>query len=258
MSDTADATDRYHLTRFDDCYECEQYLIRSQGRLDVTAFNSSYETTYGNKHTYVVKGKIPPNKDVNGNMFTTVDQEYDLHVGANRIEQVDKDYELTVKGDVRVDLEKTLTAIIKGEVNINLKSLRIEAAEKIILKVGNSFIIIDPCHIYINAPAMIYENSGGSPGKDMGPMTMQNIVDATLAEPGDKWNERLTDCTDSTGSAGTRQVHTVTPTPGTPCTSVTNGVACNFSGATGTASQAASSLGGSTNAAADPPTLPAP
>jgi len=224
---------RYHLMRYDDTYNCEQLLMRSQGRLDVTAYASSFETTYGNKNVKVVKGMTPEGQPIGGNMYTTVDQEYDLHVGTSRYEQVEKDYELTVKGNVRADLEKNLSAVIKGDVSIGLNSLTIEATETITLKVGQSFIIIKNCEIYINAPAMLYENSGGSPQSAVA-VTLQNVTDATLAEPGDQWNKRLTPCTDQGppgggGPPGPPPTHTVTPTPAPDCDTVINGVACNFS-----------------------------
>lgn len=224
-----DSPERYHLVRHDDTYNCEQYLLRSQGRLDVTAFASSFETIHGNKNTNVVKGKLPNGQPVGGNMYTTVEQEYDLHVGGNRYEQVGKDYELTVKGDVRADLQKSLTAVIKGEVSIALDSLVIEATKKITLKVGQSFIVIDPCEIWINAPAMIYENSGGSPDKALA-VTMQNVADATAAEPGDQWNKRTTDCSDQPKTHGQRGTHTEKPTPAPACDKIVDGVACNFLG----------------------------
>jgi uncharacterized protein involved in type VI secretion and phage assembly len=240
-----DKTERYHLVRYDDSYNCEQYLLRSQGRLDVTAFMSSFETTYGNKNVTVLKGKLPDGTPVGGNMFTTVDQEYDLHVGTNRYEQVDKDYELTVKGNVRAELEKNLTAVIKGDVSIALNSLVIEATKKITLKVGQSFIVIDPCEIHIKAPAMIYENSGGTPGTASA-VVMQNILDAALAEPGDRWNYRVTDCTESDRGHTQRGTHTGKPTPAPDCgkpgtPTAGTALACNFLDSSDSGSSSSSS-----------------
>ena len=218
---------RYHLMRFDDTYNCEQLLMRSQGRLDVTAYAHGFYTTYGNHNVRAVKGVDQNGQPFGGNMYTTVDQEYDLHVGTNRYEQVEKDYEITVKGNVRADLEKNVTAVIKGDVSIGLNSLILEATEKITLKVGQSFITIDHCEIYISAPLMIYENSGGS-AQGATAVTLQNVSDATLAEPGDQWNKRLTPCNVQGPPGGSRTTHTVTPTPAPPCDSSAGGVSCNF------------------------------
>ena len=218
---------RYHLMRYDDTYNCEQLLMRSQGRLDVTAYANSFETTHGNKNVTTVQGTDSNGKPFGGNMFTTVGQEYDLHVGTNRFEQVEKDYEITVKGNVRADLEKNVTAVIKGDVSVAVNSLVLEATEKITLKVGQSSIVIDHCSIYINAPSMIYENSGGS-ATGASAVTLQNVADATLAEPGDEWNKRLTPCDPAGPPGGSRTIHTVTPTPASPCSSVVGGVSCDF------------------------------
>jgi uncharacterized protein involved in type VI secretion and phage assembly len=223
----AAANNRFHLQRFDDTYNCEQILLRSQGRLDVTAYAHSFETTYGNKNLRTVKGTDKDGKPFGGNMLATIDQEYDLHVGGNRYEQVDKDYELTVKGNVRADLQQNLTAVIKGDVSIALNSLTIEATEKISFKVGQSFVVIDHCAVYINAPSMIYENSGGS-ADSAASVTMQNVSDAALAEPGDQWNKRLTDCNVHGAPGGGRSTHTENPTPAPNCDSVINGVSCDF------------------------------
>jgi type VI secretion system secreted protein VgrG len=218
---------RYHLVRYDDTYDCEQYLLRSQGRLDVTAFAHSFETTYGNKHNTTVPGTDSNKNKFGGNMYTTVGGEYDLHIGACRYEQVDKDYELTVKGDVRADLKGDLTAVVKGNVSIAVNALTIEATEKITLKVGSSFIVIDHCAVYISGPSMVYINSGGSPDKAAS-VTMQNVADATLAEPGDKWNTRMTPCEHTPGGGGKRGTHTEDPTPAPDCDAVVGGVACGF------------------------------
>jgi hypothetical protein len=213
--------------RFDDTYNCEQLLLRSQGRLDVTAYAHSFDTTYGNKNVKVVKGTDKDGKPFGGNMFTTVDGEYDLHVGGNRYEQVEKDYELTVKGDVRADIKKGLTAVIKGDVSITMNSLVIEATQKITLKVGQSFIVIDPCEVHLNG-CNVYKTPSGSAG-GASSVTMQNIADAALAEPGDKWNQRLTPCNPAPGPGGSRGTHTENPTPGPSCPELHGGaVNCSF------------------------------
>ncbi|MGH7091688.1 MAG: type VI secretion system Vgr family protein, partial [Stellaceae bacterium] len=52
------ARSRFHLLRFDDNWEEEQIVLRSQHRLDVTAFQSAYHTTHANRHI-LVGGKDP-------------------------------------------------------------------------------------------------------------------------------------------------------------------------------------------------------
>ena len=172
--------------RFDDTYNCEQLLLRSQGRLDVTAYASNFDTAYGNRNLKTAKGTDKDGKPIGGNMFNTIDGEYDVHVGGSHYTQVEKDYELTVKGDVQADIKGALKAVIKGDVSISMNSLVIEATQKITLKVGGSFIVIDPCEVHLNG-CNVYKTPSGSAG-GAASVTLQNIADATAAEPGDKWN----------------------------------------------------------------------
>jgi hypothetical protein len=73
---------RYHLLRFDDTTSREQYLIRSQGRLDITAFNHRYENI-GRDRNMTVGGKkiTPPPKEIGGDYITKIFRHYHLHVG---------------------------------------------------------------------------------------------------------------------------------------------------------------------------------
>ncbi len=175
-----------------------------------------------------MQGTDKDGKKFGGNMFTTVGGEYDLHVGANRYEQIDKDYEITVKGNTRVDLKKGLTAVIKGDVSIAMNSLVIEATEKITLKVGSSFIVIDPCQVHLNG-ANVYKTPSGSAGKAAS-VTMQDVADAIRAEPGDEWNKRVTDCSPHGASGGGRGTHSENPISGPSCAALHDGsaIACQF------------------------------
>jgi uncharacterized protein involved in type VI secretion and phage assembly len=219
-----DGKERYHLVRFDDRYNCEQYLLRSQGRLDITAFAHSFETTYGNHNVKVVQGKDKDEKPFGGSEFTTVGGEYDLHVGGSRYEQVDKDYQLTVKGAVSLDVKKDLSAVIKGVASIGANSIVLEATNKITLKVGSSWVVVGPCGVYINGP-MVYINSGGSPDS-AATVTMLDVADAATAEPGDQWNRRITDCNPHAGHGGRRGSHTDRIDPAPPCTVDPSGRIC--------------------------------
>jgi hypothetical protein len=107
--------------------------------------------------------------------------------------------------------------------------LVIEAFKKITLKVGQSFIVIDPCEIWISAPAMVYINSGGSPDK-AADVTMQDVADAAPAEPGDLWYKRTTDCTDQPKGHGKRGTHTENVNHAPDCSQIHDGVSCNFLG----------------------------
>ena len=99
----------------------EQFLIRSQGRLDVTALGTKYETLGGSYNLAV--GGIDNKREVaGGNYVSKVYCDYTLHVGdpsgpyngGNRYERVEKNYELNVKQDTAVSLEGDLAAEVGG------------------------------------------------------------------------------------------------------------------------------------------------
>jgi uncharacterized protein involved in type VI secretion and phage assembly len=221
--------ERFHLLRFDDTYNCEQVLLRSQGRLDVTAFSNGYYTTYGTQHIHVAPGTDQNGKTFGGNAMTTVAGEYDLHIGGSRYEEVAKDYQLTVRGNVSLDLLGNLSAIVEGVASLGGNSVVVEATNKITLKVGGSFIVIGPCGIYIKGP-IIYENSGGSPDK-AAKVTMLQVADAEKAEPGDYPSDRMTPCSPhGAGGGGTRPSSTDQIVPAPPCTQNTGSVDCHWLG----------------------------
>ena len=228
--------ERYHLLRFDDTYNCEQVLLRSQGRLDITAFSNGYYTTYGTQHIHVLAATDKNGKKFGGNAMTTIAGEYDLHVGASRYEAVEKDYQLTVKGDTSLDFKGKLTAVVDGVASIGADTVVIEATNKITLKVGGSFIVLGPCGVYIKGP-LIYENSGGSPDSSAA-VTMLDVGDADLAEPGDYANVRTSPCIPDPdphggGGGGGRNSKTDKIVPAPPCTQNTGSVDCQWLGGGG-------------------------
>jgi uncharacterized protein involved in type VI secretion and phage assembly len=212
---------RYHLTRYDDTLNCEQYLIRSQGRLDVTAFAHSFETTKGNRHVKVVEGKDKDGKTFGGSAFTTIGGEYDLHVGGSHYAAIDKDDELTVKGNTQLDLNGKLSVVVGQAMSVGALSIVLEATTQITLKVGGSWIVLSPCGVFINGP-MVMINSGGSPQPSV-PVTMLDVADAQAAEPGDKPAKRETDCEPQPKGGGKRGSHTSQIQPAPPCEATPDG-----------------------------------
>jgi uncharacterized protein involved in type VI secretion and phage assembly len=197
----------YHLVRFDDTYGDEQLLLRSQGRMDVTAKNSRYETTEGDRHVLVTQAKNQDGGTSGGSSFTTVGGEFDLHVGGNRLEAVDKGYQLTVKGDTQLHLEGNASAIVGSTLSLNAGAVVIEAAEKLTLKVGGSTVVLNPAGVYIDGP-MIYKQGGG-PADSAAALNMTDVADAARADPGDPANKR------ASGGSGGGQRQTVLVMPET-------------------------------------------
>ena len=196
------AKDRFHLIRFDDAWHDEQFLIRSQGRTDVTSFGAWHDTSHGDR-SILVGGKDPDTGKGGGAMFVTTGGEYDHHVGGSHYHQADKTYQLTVKSATAFDLESDYFTVVKGKVEMNASEVVIEATHKITLKVGGSFVVVDPMGVFIKG-AVVKINSGGSPG-DTSSTEMIDVADAGAADPGDPpdWLARH-----PPGKGGKRGTHT--------------------------------------------------
>jgi type VI secretion system secreted protein VgrG len=212
--------DRYHLLRFDDRYNDEQLLMRSQGRLDVTAKCSHFETTEGNRHVLVQAGTDADGKKIGGgSSFVTVGGEHDVHVGDSRYEAIDTDQQLTVKGDTHFDLKGDWINVVGGKLSLNAGTIVIEASQKLTLKVGGSTVVLNPCGVYIDG-ALIH-NQGGGPADTAADVTIKDVADAVKADPGEPAYMRAEmpgGCTGGGGGGGRRRERTVPAQHGLPCT----------------------------------------
>lgn len=211
-----DKPEGYHLLRFDDSYDAEQLLLRSQGRLDVTALHDCYQTTYGDRHVLVKPWKDDKGAQHGGNNFTTVSGAYDLHIGGDRLEKVEKNYQLTVKADTTMDLEGNWSAMVGNTLTLNAGTIVIEASKKLTLKVGASSVVLTPCGVYVDGP-MIYENCGGSPDSAAN-QSITDPADAQAADPGDPWGCWLKkQPAPPGGGGGGSSSHTVPAQHAPPC-----------------------------------------
>jgi type VI secretion system secreted protein VgrG len=208
----------YHLLRFDDHYGNEQFLLRSQARMDVTAKSSLYETVgVGNKHVTVISGyDKTTNTTVDGSSFVTIGTPHfgvppygnsDLHIGGSRFEQVDGTdygYQLTVKKDMQLDVEQNFGGIVKGNLSLNASSIVLEASQKITLKVGSSTVVLNSSGVYLDG-TMVYNQCNG-PADSTSDLTFQNVVDATHADAGEPANARGSGKGGAAASRGAHQV----------------------------------------------------
>lgn len=202
------AKDQFHLLRFDDTAGQEQTLLRSQGRLDVTAFGTHYDTAHGDRHVRI-GGKDPKTGKSGGSFFVTLGGEHDLHVDKARYEAVDKDDQLTVKGEKVVSVTGKVTEVSSNAWNISAPKIAIEASVKISLKVGSSFVVLDPAGVYITGP-MVNINSGGA-ADTVANADMLDVADAAAADPGDPQDWRAQH---RGGGGGPRGHHTAAASHG--------------------------------------------
>jgi hypothetical protein len=182
----------YHLLRFDDTYGDEQLLMRSQGRMDVTAKSSHYNTTEGDQHVLCVAGKDKNGAPVGGSLFTTTGWsqfgndpagEYDLHVGGKRREQVELGYQLRVKRDTELDLKGNCIGVVGGTLSLSASEIVLQASKKITLKVSGSTLVLNSAGHYFDGP-VIKKQEGGPAGTASG-LSSWTIKDAQRADPGE-------------------------------------------------------------------------
>jgi type VI secretion system VgrG family protein len=180
--------DRFHMLRFDDTHGSEQVLVRSQRRLDIRAFGSTYETTSGNRNA-IIGWKDPDSDKQGGDFDITIGNDYQVHVNGGRYERVEKPRNLTVVGQSVSDLEADDALMVKGTANINAAQIILEASQKISLKVGGNAVVIDPTGVTIIG-TMVKINSGGA-GEETGNPSIEDPADAAASDTGEPgWLEK--------------------------------------------------------------------
>ena len=155
-----DKEKRFHVLRFDDSWKKEQVVIRSQGRLDETSFASTFQTSHADRHI-LVGGKNEKTGESGGSLFTTVGGEDNLHVNKSRYTGIDVNEEQTIKGHLFVDVTGAVKIYSAAEINLSAPKIVLEASAKVSIKVGSSFVVVDPSGVFITGP-MVQINSGGS------------------------------------------------------------------------------------------------
>jgi uncharacterized protein involved in type VI secretion and phage assembly len=159
---------RFHLLRFSDKRDKEQYLIRSQHRLDITAFDKRFESIGSDRHL-TVGGKTPPPPgppSIGGTYFAKVFQHYHLHVGdpafpddsGNRFTRIEQDDQIAVVQDSQQDIGGNWSTNVGGQMTVNAMKLEgtivLNASFNITLMVGPSSIVITPLGISITGPVI--------------------------------------------------------------------------------------------------------
>ena len=203
---------RFHLLRFYDKRDHEQYLIRSQHRLDITALEKRYESISSDRHL-TVGGKQPPPPGppaIGGTYFAKVFQHYHLHVGdpdfpadsGNRITLIEQNDEIKIVKDFGQSIGGNWSADVGGQATINAMgpagTIVLNAALNITLMVGASSIVITPAGISITAPVInlvapailstvpvIPAGAAPLPPGIPIPPDVQKPTDPTPADPGD-------------------------------------------------------------------------
>ncbi|MBR0679617.1 hypothetical protein GXW74_03910, partial [Roseomonas eburnea] len=197
----------FHMLRLEDKQGEEQFLIRSERRMDQTAFGSRFDTTRGNLHLLVgggkqEEGKPPPG----GSFFTTAGGEVDLHVGKDQFENIDSEINLTVKGNKIQDIGNGFFAYAGERIALNGDTIVLQAKRKITLRVGSAQIVITPSCVYCDGA--FYKEQQGGQADDLPEVELTDAADAAQADPGEPpdFLARL-----PKGGGGPRRKHTKSP-----------------------------------------------
>ena len=166
--------------RFEDKQGKEQVFIHSQKRMDVRVRESLYETCGGNRQELI--GMRTDNQP-GGNLAVSVGGNHDFHVKYDEFIGIDGKRNETVKGDVVEDYQSNLSTVVGTNAELNAKEITLEGSMKITLRVGTSFITLDPSGVTI-AGAMVKINSGGT-AAGTGFPSIDEPLDAEPADTGE-------------------------------------------------------------------------
>ena len=202
---------RFQLLRFSDKRDHEQYLIRAQHRLDITAFDKRYESIHSDRHLTVGGKRTSAPPGIAGDYIAHVFRHYHLHVGdpgfpfqsGNRLAKIEQNDEVTVGRDSIQVTGGNWSVSVGGQATIAALGLPgtivATAALNITLMVGASSIVITPAAISITAPVINLVAPailstvpvvplGAAPLPPAIPMLeiAQPLTDPTAADAGDK------------------------------------------------------------------------
>ena len=187
---------RFHLLRFSDKRGKEQYLIRSQHRLDITAFEKRYESIHSDRHLTVGGKWTQPSPGIAGDYIAHVFRDYYLHVGdaahptdsGNRTTLIEQKDAIRVVKDSDQAIGGNWSTGVGGQATIDANGpagkIVLNAITNITLSVGGSTIVITPAAIAITSP-MVLINSGGPPPAPPIDPHVDPPKDPTAADPGD-------------------------------------------------------------------------
>lgn len=190
----------YNELRFEDLMGKEQIFINAEKDMDLRVENDSREFIGANRHLIVTTNQqeqVQADKHlhVQGSHFEKIDTDMSLQIGGNQMEKVTGNKSLSVTGNqsesvtgnvslsvtgnqsesvtgsssLAVTMNKDVTAMayaLKTDTTIHLNagiSAVIEAGVDLTLKVGGSFIDINPAGVFISGP-FVFINSGGASG----------------------------------------------------------------------------------------------
>ncbi len=194
-SDSTTGGDGFNELRFEDKKGSEQIFIHGEKDLDVRIKNDSREWTGNDQHEIVKRDRRK-----------LIERDEHQNIKRDLIEKIERDHHKTVSGKEAVSIGGSLSLKVTGDVieefkanhseettgNLYLKGMNVvmEGMTGLTIKVGGSFVTINPAGVQISGP-MVMINSGGSAlsgsaGSLVSPMAPSIADKADDAKPGTK------------------------------------------------------------------------
>ncbi len=171
---------RFHEIRFEDKNQNEQLFIRAQRRMDTRVLGTHYHTAGGSLHELIGGEDDQGNKY--GSYYRTTYKGEHFHNKLDHYQWIEDLQNVRIDKDVLHWLQQNYALFVKEKFEINAKELVIEMKEKIALKVGGNFIVIDQQGVTI-VGTKVKINSGGS-APTVADRQMDGPYDAIPADTG--------------------------------------------------------------------------
>lgn len=183
---------RFHEIRFEDKNKSEQLFIRAQRRMDTRVLGPHYHTTGGSLHEYV--GYENEEGEKKGRYFRTVNEGIDLHDKGDQYVWIEDKVQTRIEKDVLDAFMANYALMVKDKIEVNAKEMVIEMKEKLALKVGGNFIVIDAQGVTIVGQKVKINSGGSAPSVgDQEGLKPLDAIPADTGKPGKKggpWKPR--------------------------------------------------------------------
>ncbi len=184
----------FNEIRFEDKQGSEQIFVHGEKDQDIRIKNDRKEWIGNDRHLFVVHDK-----------FEKIGNDEHSHVVANRNEKIDGNHSLEITGNQGIKVTGNQSLSVTGNVtetitgnhnlgvtqNVYIKGLQIviEAEVGLTIKMGPSFITIDPSGVSVKGVPLIQLNSAGaalsgSPGQAVTLTAPTDAKEADKADPG--------------------------------------------------------------------------
>jgi type VI secretion system secreted protein VgrG len=183
----------FNEIRFEDKKGSEQVFVHAEKDVDLRVKNDRREWIGHDWHQIVMRDTLQRVKrddhiQIERDRFEKIGRDRHLEVDGKEAIQVAGSHSFKVTGDVIEQFKGNHSCQVTQNIYLKGMQLVVEAAIGLTLKVGGSFITVDPSGVYVSGP-MLFLNSGGAalagaPGSLVSPQAPTDPNEADKGEPG--------------------------------------------------------------------------